>query len=170
MHVFEYSTAIVREPGKSVVCGIRSDAAAVPSYEGVLAEHRAYVGALAEAGVTEVARYEGDFTLVRGEELGARLLAEHPEVDGVFAANDLTAAGVLQAARAAGRSVPRTLRLVGYDDTQLGLTTHPQLTSITNPGRDLARRATRMVLDQLAGQPAPPPIIITPVLVERASG
>lgn len=126
--------------------------------------------ALAEAGVTEVARYEGDFTLVRGEELGARLLAEHPEVDGVFAANDLTAAGVLNAARAAGRSVPRTLRLVGYDDTQLGLTTHPQLTTITNPGRDLARRATRMVLDQLAGQPAPPPIIITPVLVERASG
>ena len=46
----------------------------------------------------------------------------------------------------------------------------PQLTSITHPGRDLARRATRMVLDQLAGQPAPPPIIITPVLVERASG
>jgi dimethylargininase len=51
MRVFEFSTAIVREPGKSVVKGIKSDPAAVPSYEGVLAEHRAYVDALAMAGV-----------------------------------------------------------------------------------------------------------------------
>ena len=33
-----------------------------------------------------------------------------------------------------------------------------------------AQGADAVVLDQLAGQPAPPPIIITPVLVERASG
>lgn len=51
MRVFEFTKALVREPGKSVVKGLRSDIKAVPSYEGVLAEHRAYVGALAEAGL-----------------------------------------------------------------------------------------------------------------------
>jgi dimethylargininase len=52
VRVFEFTTAIVREPGKSVVKGLRSDPAAVPSYDGVLAEHRAYVDALAEAGLS----------------------------------------------------------------------------------------------------------------------
>jgi dimethylargininase len=51
MRVFEFTTAIVREPGKSVVKGLRSDPTATPRYEGVLAEHRAYVDALAEAGL-----------------------------------------------------------------------------------------------------------------------
>ena len=51
MRVFRFTTAIVREPGKSVVSGLRSDAAATIAYEGVLKEHRAYVDALAEAGL-----------------------------------------------------------------------------------------------------------------------
>jgi dimethylargininase len=52
MRVFAFTTAIVREPGKSVVAGLKSDSKAVPSYEGVLAAHRAYVDALAEAGLS----------------------------------------------------------------------------------------------------------------------
>jgi dimethylargininase len=52
MRVFEFTTGIVREPSKSVVNGLRSDLTAIPSYEGVLAEHRAYVDALAAAGLS----------------------------------------------------------------------------------------------------------------------
>lgn len=51
MRVFEFTNAIVREPGHSVVNGLKSDSTAVLSYAGVLAEHRAYVDALAEAGL-----------------------------------------------------------------------------------------------------------------------
>jgi dimethylargininase len=51
MHVFEFTKAVVREPGRSVVNGLRMDAGAAPTYEGVLSEHRAYVDALAEAGL-----------------------------------------------------------------------------------------------------------------------
>ncbi len=51
MRVFEFSKAIVREPGKSVINGLRSDAGATPSYDGVLREHRAYCDALVEAGL-----------------------------------------------------------------------------------------------------------------------
>jgi dimethylargininase len=52
MRVFEFTTAIVREPGKSVVKGLKSDPKAIPTYEGVMAEHRAYVDALADAGLS----------------------------------------------------------------------------------------------------------------------
>jgi dimethylargininase len=51
LRVFDFTHAIVREPGRSVVNGI-STASSPPSYEGVVAEHRAYITALCEAGLT----------------------------------------------------------------------------------------------------------------------
>jgi dimethylargininase len=50
MRVFDFTHAIVREPGRSVVGGIRSTRSA-PSYDGVLKEHRTYVAALRAAGL-----------------------------------------------------------------------------------------------------------------------
>lgn len=51
MRVFDFTNAIVREPGRSVVNGLHSDLSVVPSYEGILREHRAYVAALRAAGL-----------------------------------------------------------------------------------------------------------------------
>jgi dimethylargininase len=48
--VFDLDRAIVREPAKSVVRGLRTGVEA-PGYDRVLAEHRAYVAALEAAGV-----------------------------------------------------------------------------------------------------------------------
>jgi dimethylargininase len=49
--VHEFSHALVRRPGRSVSGGLRAVDAGDPTYEGVSAEHRAYVAALATAGV-----------------------------------------------------------------------------------------------------------------------
>ena len=51
MSVFEFTHAIVREPGRSVVDGLRANMSAVPTYDGVVDEHRAYVAALREIGL-----------------------------------------------------------------------------------------------------------------------
>ncbi|MBV9883000.1 MAG: dimethylarginine dimethylaminohydrolase, partial [Sphingomonadaceae bacterium] len=48
--VFDFAHAIVRTPAPSVGDGLRTGADA-PSYEGVLAEHRAYAAALEAAAV-----------------------------------------------------------------------------------------------------------------------
>lgn len=51
MRVFDFNRAIVREPGASVVSGLRADATATPDFTGVKAEHAAYVAALRVAGL-----------------------------------------------------------------------------------------------------------------------
>jgi dimethylargininase len=51
MRVFDFDRAIVREPGRSVVGGIRSDLRNEPSFEGIVREHDAYVAALRAAGL-----------------------------------------------------------------------------------------------------------------------
>ena len=54
--VFDFTHAIVRRPGASVVSGLRAGGGADPALEDVLAEHAGYVAALREAGlvVTEL--------------------------------------------------------------------------------------------------------------------
>jgi len=49
--VFDFNAALVREPARSVVRGLRANAGPPPSFEGVLAEHRAYIQALRAAGL-----------------------------------------------------------------------------------------------------------------------
>jgi DNA-binding LacI/PurR family transcriptional regulator len=72
----------------------------------------------------------GDFTKQSGEAATTRLLARHPDIDGLFAASDLMALGALTALRRAGRRVPDDVALVGYDDNEFATTSEPPLTTI----------------------------------------
>jgi dimethylargininase len=51
MRVFDFNSAIVRTPGRSVVNGLRAAGGPAPVFEGVVVEHQAYVAALRAAGV-----------------------------------------------------------------------------------------------------------------------
>jgi dimethylargininase len=51
MRVFDFDHAIVREPGRSVVQGLRENRDAAPSFEKISKEHTAYVAALRAAGL-----------------------------------------------------------------------------------------------------------------------
>ena len=60
----------------------------------------------------------GDYTRAGGEAAMERLLAQAPDLDAVFVASDLMAAGALTALRAAGRRVPEDVAVGGFDDCQ----------------------------------------------------
>ncbi|HLY05617.1 MAG TPA: arginine deiminase family protein [Rhizomicrobium sp.] len=51
MRIFDFTDAIARMPGRSVVHGIRKDRDVVPAFERVAAEHTAYVEALGSVGL-----------------------------------------------------------------------------------------------------------------------
>lgn len=51
MRVFDFNSAIVRLPGKSVVDGLRAQPGPSPDYGKLLSEHAAYIDALRHAGV-----------------------------------------------------------------------------------------------------------------------
>jgi DNA-binding LacI/PurR family transcriptional regulator len=112
---------------------------------------RGYREALEDAGLDEVASLvvQGDFTEASGRRAMAGLIAEHPEVDAVFAASDSMAAGALAALHAAGRRVPEDVAVVGFDDFELAVQTEPALTTVRQPMEEIGRTMVRLLLEEM---------------------
>ncbi|MEL7976853.1 LacI family DNA-binding transcriptional regulator [Isoptericola sp. F-RaC21] len=124
---------------------------------------------LEDAGLPAVAVENGDFTVAGGADAMARILARHPDVDGVFAASDLMATGALQVLRESGRRVPDDVAVVGFDALGAERTT-PRLTTVLQPVVEMVTAATATLLDVLAGDDVPVrPQIFVPRLVEGES-
>ncbi len=126
--------------------------------------------AMAQAGQPDDALVVGDFTIAGGAAAARTLLAQHPDVDGIFVASDLMASGALTALAEAGRTVPDDVAVVGYDNSAIAASTTPPLTSVVQPVVAMARAAGLRLLDQLqGGADRGAPVIFAPELVVRAS-
>lgn len=126
--------------------------------------------ALRAAGLPDEAVVTGDFTLDGGAAAGRELVERFPDVDGVFIASDLMAAGAMPVLSAAGRVIPDDLAVIGYDNSGLAVTTKPALSTITQPVVAMARAAGAELVAQLHGEPArTEPMIFEPELVVRDS-
>ncbi len=127
--------------------------------------------ALHDAGRPSDAVEYGDFTAASGAAAMERLLAAHPEIDGVFIASDLMASGALPVLAARGRRVPEDVAVVGFDDLEISESTHPPLTTVRQPVAAMAARAGEILAGILAGGPLPvEPELFGAELIVRASG
>ncbi|MEU6669123.1 LacI family DNA-binding transcriptional regulator [Streptomyces sp. NPDC046727] len=125
---------------------------------------------LARQGLAYVPVAEGGFTLDSGLAAMTHLLAEHPDVDGVFAANDLMARGACQVLREHGRRVPQDVAVVGFDDSTVAVTRRPHLTTVRQPVEDMAAEMARLLDEHIHGtRTEPTSVVFEPELVVRES-
>ncbi len=126
--------------------------------------------AMARRGRPYVRHVVGNFTLESGEAATERLLAEFPQVDAIFAANDLMAQGAVLTLRDKGRRVPDDVAVVGFDDSSAAAACRPTLTTVRQPVEEMAAEMTRMLLDQIENPGRPVTSrIFDPELVIRQS-
>jgi DNA-binding LacI/PurR family transcriptional regulator len=132
---------------------------------------RGYEEALAQAGLEGQTRVaESDFTAESGRRAMAGLIERHPDIDGVLAASDTTAAGALEALRAAGRRVPEDVAVIGFDDFTLAQRTEPPLTTVRQPIEEIGRAMIRLLLEEMEeGAVAWRHVILRTELVVRES-
>lgn len=126
--------------------------------------------AMAAHGVHDVPFAEGDFSSESGAKAVERLLAEHPDLDGLFVASDLMAHGALPVLRRAGRRVPDDVAVVGFDDSSSALVCDPLLTTVRQPVEDMAAEMVRLLLDHVERPDRPvSSVVFSPTLVVRQS-
>ena len=114
---------------------------------------------------------ETSFLETAGYETMKRLLATHPAIDAVFAANDPTAIGAMKAIWEAGLEVPKDIAVVGAGDVWHGDMLRVPLTTVGWSKEELGRRAAELILDQIGPHPDGPfqRIVVPPRLVVRKS-
>jgi LacI family transcriptional regulator len=95
----------------------------------------------------------GDAHVGGGERAAAELLTLAPDVTAIVAYNDLMAIGAMRTIRSLGRSVPRDVSVVGFDDIDLAAYVEPALTTIAQQTAEMGRRAVETLTVSLRSRP-----------------
>ncbi len=94
----------------------------------------------------------GRFTEDGGYEATRSLLDAGLDFTAVFAANDLSAIGTMNALAESGRAVPGDVSVVGFDDLRLAAYTSPPLTTVRQPATEIGRQATEILIGLINGR------------------
>lgn len=115
-----------------------------------------YQDGLAKAGIAfdpDIVM-DGDYTRESGYLGALRLLAQQEDrVTAILAANDDSAIGALDAAKAMGLSVPNDVSVVGFDNIPAAAMTEPSLTTVDQSIEAMGYIAAEMLLDLIDGEP-----------------
>ncbi|HVZ18777.1 MAG TPA: LacI family DNA-binding transcriptional regulator [Terriglobales bacterium] len=87
----------------------------------------------------------------------------------LFAFNDVSAIGAIQALREAGAQVPQDVSVMGFDDIEAAAYQNPRLTTVRQPLRKMGEIAAETLLKRI-GQPGiktPKQVVVEPELIVR---
>ncbi|MEZ4606067.1 MAG: substrate-binding domain-containing protein, partial [Deinococcales bacterium] len=141
-------------------------------FEASLSRLRGYQEALLNANLVfdEALIQTGDFTQPSGFKAANKLLALGKPPTAIFAANDLSAFGVMEAIKEKGLKIPHDISVIGFDDIPMASQVYPALTTIRQPLLEMGVAAARMILAKLKGvEPPSKRITLSTELIRRAS-
>jgi LacI family transcriptional regulator len=91
----------------------------------------------------------GYFRVDGGLNAVKELLAKHPDVDGIFAGNDLMAIGALKGLHQLGVRVPHDVALIGFDGISLTEITEPELSTVAQPIYEMGSLAAKVLIEKI---------------------
>jgi DNA-binding LacI/PurR family transcriptional regulator len=91
----------------------------------------------------------GDWTIESGYCATMTLLDRPEPPTAIFVANDVMAAGAIDAAVERGLKLPDDLALVGFDAREMSRYLRPGLTTVTRPTADIGRTAATLLVEQV---------------------
>jgi LacI family transcriptional regulator len=128
----------------------------------------AFLNGLARNGIdpVNVPVVEGNLRIDGGSRGLDHLLSLSQRPTAIFAANDLTALGIIWAARDRGLRVPEDLSVIGLDNIRLAAEIYPPLTTVALPQAEIGGMAMRMLLKLIQGNNRTWPTTILDARVE----
>jgi LacI family transcriptional regulator len=128
---------------------VRSAIDRLQGYKAALADHN--------IPLREDLVVEGDYQQQTGYATTQKLLrSEGSRPTAIFASNDLSAFGAMDAAREDGLRIPDDISIVGFDDIPQASFVYPKLTTVRQPLEQMGQIAVKMLLQQIEDQSRPP--------------
>jgi DNA-binding LacI/PurR family transcriptional regulator len=120
-----------------------------------------------------VAQLEGESSSSDlGYQVTQKLIASGEPFTALFAFNDISAIGAIQALRESGRRIPEDVSVVGFDDIQSAAFQNPGLTTVKQPLRQMGMLAAETILKRIdtpTDLSYPKQIVVEPTLIVRGS-
>jgi len=148
----------------ATITGDTNASAGRQRHEGYLQAHRE-IGKVANKALTA----PGDYSFESGKEQMKLLLDSHPDIDALFAANDLMALGAIIAIEESGRKVPDDVRVVGFDDSVMSQTSRPPLTTIRQDIVGLGAAVAELMIALLSEKAVDPRILPTELVIRESA-
>ena len=115
----------------------------------------------------------GSVTIESGMKCMNELLVGSPGVDGVFAVEDFTALGAVQALKAAHKKIPEEVAVIGFANESFGEYITPSLSTVDQQTIKMGEAAARMFFNyghkQSFYKTSPLKTVLEPVLIYRES-
>lgn len=123
----------------------------LPEFQCTHDRYEGYCKALSEAGIPldPTLVLQGDYQCEGGSECAHRFFSMSEPPTAIFASNDLTAYGVLEAANEQGVQIPQDMALIGFDDIPPSAHMQPALTTVHQPFREMGRSAAQLLLTMI---------------------
>lgn len=100
---------------------------------------------------------EGNYQQQNGYETTKTLLRSGESLPtAIFASNDLSAFGAMDAVRECGFSIPEDISIIGFDDVPQSSMVYPKLTTVRQPLELMGKVAARMLLERIGCPNLPP--------------
>ncbi|WP_173917539.1 LacI family DNA-binding transcriptional regulator [Halobacillus sp. Marseille-Q1614] len=114
---------------------------------------KAYEDVMENNGLPHIT-YEIPEEFIEGKEktkVIKRMFDEHPDLEGVFASDDMIALTVIREAEKRKISIPEQLKVIGYDGTETIRTIFPALSTLRQPITSIAESAVSLLIQQMDG-------------------
>ena len=130
-----------------------------------------YEMALKKSGipVDESIIIKADFNLDKAYEETKKLIACHPEIDGLFCASDFMALGTLNALQEMGKNVPDKVSVFGSDGIVLGEYSNPPLSTVKQDNLRKGYSAARLLCGILSNSQQERTVVVPCEIVLRNS-
>ncbi|OBQ52184.1 LacI family DNA-binding transcriptional regulator [Tamlana sp. s12] len=112
-----------------------------------------------------------DYIDVLEKEIKALFLM-NPNIDGVFAVNELYAVTAMKVARNLGKRIPEDLQVIGFTDGVLSRHATPSLSTVTQYGHKIGEVAASLIIEKIESESSEDPVrtvVIETELIERES-
>ena len=138
-----------------------------------LLRYEGFCESLQNAGVplddSRLLVYSGESTYRAGIELANQIAEMRGEITAVAAINDVVAAGIIMGLGQCGIKVPEEISVIGFDNGEFAMFSHPTLTTVNVPAEKMGQIAASSLISEIRGNAMDCSIFLEPAIVERNS-
>lgn len=111
---------------------------------------------------------ENNLDFEDGYENAKKIIAEHPDIDAIFAVTDLVAIGIIKYFNEIDIPIPKQIAVFGFSNWFMSSIISPKLTTIDQPGFEIGKKSATILFDEIHSKKNNEPIIFQSIELETS--